>query len=136
MAEGEELDDVILSQESVNAHFGNPEAAVPEGEVEHGALPKAPHDMVVDADVGRRGVLDGSQNVGPCLRRRRPNQPPVCARAAALPVGSLLHYSKKPKLRRLCRKYRKQTKWICPGCRRLSMCLGECFQTFHMGLGM
>jgi hypothetical protein len=131
----EEPMEVVLSQESINN-------IVQDCEVPHeriGIPQEVGQDddvivQVAEAPIVLQPPVDN--NLVNAQRRRRPNKPPPRIRPAPVHLNVQKHYLKKVKLRRVCREYRRRTKWICPGCERLSMCLENCFVHFHRLLGM
>jgi hypothetical protein len=85
---------------------------------------------------GNTGSAAMVEGVPARRRRRYSNWHPGPGRGAPIPVNILLHYSKKGKMQRVYKECRRRTTWICPGCRRISLCSDECFLRFHCQLGM
>jgi hypothetical protein len=123
--------DMILLQESVNAQIRSTD-----GDAENivrQPLPPVPSDAGrVENSVDGNNASPHADIPGPApRRRRRPNHCPQPGGGPPLPLNSLQHYSKKGKMRQVCRECKRQTTWICPGCRCISLCPDKCFRRFH-----
>jgi hypothetical protein len=133
-SQGEE--DIIQSQESVTSHL-QAEDVLPEVTHVEIAPPQPSPEEVMPTVGGNSTALPAVLNAPPPqIRCRRPNRRPHAPQEPAAPMISVHHYSKKAKLRQVCRQCRRRTKWTCPGCRHISVCPAECFVTLHRLLRM